>query len=218
MARHSPLAKRALTETKTWMWSHLLSRGSSCIFIRSEVEAVDHELFFPFENIMCLCGCVWFRTPDCSVWNLQVSLDWFIMVILNMGDPSQSSAEGMMHIMMYVRVEFVDVWCRSWRSVGQRLRLSVLRPRDKNQCQGLEIEIRCIFFLRSNTLRRWVDAKKHTKKRTWASGLPRNFSCCNNFLTSASLLTGICRVQQGHSGRPWQGQGDITCQQQWTVV
>ena len=166
MARHSPLAKRALTETKTWMWSHLLSRGSSCIFIRSEVEAVDHELFFLFEN-MCLCVGVFDSEPRTAVFGIckwvWIGSLWWYCTEHGWSQPEFCRKYDAYYDVWWCMYEWSslmfsaaldwDYWNlgirrihRSWRSVGQRLRLSGLRPRDKNQCQGLEIEIRCIFF------------------------------------------------------------------------
>lgn len=54
--------KGALTETQTSILSilsHLLCRGSSCMFIRSQMEAMDQLVVC---SIWKGCGCVWFRT------------------------------------------------------------------------------------------------------------------------------------------------------------
>lgn len=56
------LQKGARTETQTSILSilsHLLCRGSSCIFIRSQMEAMDQLVVC---SIWQGCGCVWFRT------------------------------------------------------------------------------------------------------------------------------------------------------------
>lgn len=132
-----------------------------------------------------------------------------------------------MNSMMHLPLDFFDVWC----SFGLRLKRGAGDQSGNDcSCRGLEIEIR--FKKHFAKQYEWISFVIHcsskSKSKSWkmgwcnknpfyilkthteASSLHRNFKLCNNLLTSASLLVGSCWVQQGHGGRSWQGQGDIT--------